>query len=109
LVLSRYHDTFFGQRSVPLTETLVPGLVANRFAADPGSRQILTISNSTKTTISGPLLRVPEMHNVSCVRLWGEIADLRAEPGIAALVQGSIASGEVAVVCLDNTEHEGAT
>lgn len=78
-VLAEYHDAVFGQRCVPLLDTLVPGIIANRFASAPKEQQLIAVYNSTDRTIDGPILHVPEISSAVCTAVWGDGGEIEVE------------------------------
>ena len=101
--LSEYHDDIFGQESVPLIDTEAPGLVANRFASRPDQRQILSLHNSTDTSITGPFLSIPGHAFTACSLLFGEGVEIRAVvDNSGTRIEGTIHAGDVIMICVEN-------
>ena len=91
MALAEYHDDIFGQESIPLVDTEVPGLVANRFASRPDERQVYSLYNSTSAPVSGPLLRIPGHDLTRVSLLFGEGVECRA----AAVNGGTTIEGTI--------------
>ena len=99
-VLKEHHDTIFGPRSVPFVDTCVPGLIANRFAAEPEKNQIVVLYNSTAEPITGRLVLLSEVTDAKVRLVWGGSTDVRgrASPNGGTIVSGSIAQSDVVAI-----------
>ena len=101
--LSQYHDDIFGQESIPLVDTEVPGLLANRFASRPDERQVYSLYNSTSASVAGPLLRIPGYDLTRVSLLFGEGVECRASAGNGGTtIEGTINADDVIMICVEN-------
>ena len=101
-ILIKYHACIFGKESVPIIDTLVPGLLCNQFSENPKSEMIYSFYNSTPNKICGSLLNLGDNLNKKCLQLYGTSGEFRIKnEDKTSIIQGEIDQNQVVMVLIN--------
>ena len=101
-ILLKYHACIFGRESVPIIDTLVPGLLCNHFSENPKSEMIYSFYNSTPKKICGSLLNLGDNLNKKCLQLYGSNGKFRIKnEDKTSIIQGEIDQNQVVMVLIN--------
>ena len=104
-VLSRYHDTIYGQESVPLVRTEQAGILCNMFASTMARELVLSIYNDNPEVVQGDLVRLPPLPSPECAALVGA-EDMRIERrGDGFMLCGEVPPRDIAAVLVRGRAH----
>jgi len=98
-ILVKFHDTFFGNNSIPLVETLSKRIICNEFSDNSLNEKIYSIYNFSSKKINGPLINIDSKTDCKALQIYGKPSTIKIKKtkNITSLC-GIINSNEVSLI-----------